>query len=470
MAAATLEPRGRFLINGEPTENQLTIGQKGVLRADLIATGRAAHSAYPAEGESAIVPLLETLQRVQRITAAVPSGAGQLHAQHRAHQGGRAPNVIPDTRRRSFSSAPCSRMTASSARSRRPRAPRHGHLSAGDPQRPLDRAGRMADDRGELCKRPALPRRAGARATSSGPARFASPTPRKNASARPISSTALHSTRSWLATSWHGVAHDGPHSRRRAGRHRHGGAEVRPACWRIIPGSSSWQSPPRSRAPAASYGEVVRWRETTPLPQRIADLVVQRCAPPLEARVVFSALDAEVAGDIEQAFARAGAIVSPIRGCIAWIPTCRWWYPRSMRGTSTSSMPSGASAGGAARSSPTPTAPPRRWWWRSRRCMPRSASRRSSSPPCRRRPAPAIPGVASLDILANVVPFIGGEEEKMERETLKILGTLWQRRHHAAAMIVSRRTATACRSSTGTWRWSQPVSATSRRSTRPRRP
>ena len=36
------------------------------------------------------------------------------------------------------------------------------------------------------------------------------------------------------------------------------------------------------------------------------------------------------------------------------------------------------------------------------------------------------PGVPSLDILGNVVPFIGGEEEKMESETLKILGTRWR--------------------------------------------
>ena len=34
------------------------------------------------------------------------------------------------------------------------------------------------------------------------------------------------------------------------------------------------------------------------------------------------------------------------------------------------------------------------------------------------------PGVPSLDILGNVVPYIGGEEEKMERESRKILGTL----------------------------------------------
>jgi len=95
-AAATLEPRGRYLINGEPTENQLTIGQKGVLRADLVATGRAAHSAYPTEGESAIVPLLDTLQRVQRIPLPSHPVLGDTTLNIGRIEGGRAPNVIPD--------------------------------------------------------------------------------------------------------------------------------------------------------------------------------------------------------------------------------------------------------------------------------------------------------------------------------------------------------------------------------------
>lgn len=95
-AASRLEPRGRFLINGEPTENQLTIGQKGVLRADLVATGRAAHSAYPAEGESAIVPLLETLRRVERIAMPSHPVLGEMTLNIGTIQGGRAPNVIPD--------------------------------------------------------------------------------------------------------------------------------------------------------------------------------------------------------------------------------------------------------------------------------------------------------------------------------------------------------------------------------------
>jgi aspartate-semialdehyde dehydrogenase len=47
------------------------------------------------------------------------------------------------------------------------------------------------------------------------------------------------------------------------------------------------------------------------------------------------------------------------------------------------------------------------------------------------------PGVASLDILDNVLPFIGGEEEKMEAETTKILGRIIGDRIEPAAMAVS---------------------------------
>jgi aspartate-semialdehyde dehydrogenase len=47
------------------------------------------------------------------------------------------------------------------------------------------------------------------------------------------------------------------------------------------------------------------------------------------------------------------------------------------------------------------------------------------------------PGVASLDILDNVLPFIGGEEEKIETETVKILGRFSETRIEPAAMAVS---------------------------------
>ncbi len=49
--AASRAPRGsRYLINGEPTENKLVLASKGVLRFEVIASGRLAHSAYPELG------------------------------------------------------------------------------------------------------------------------------------------------------------------------------------------------------------------------------------------------------------------------------------------------------------------------------------------------------------------------------------------------------------------------------------
>ena len=61
---ASQTPRGsRFLINGEPTENKLALGSKGALRYEVAASGRMAHSAYPELGESAILKLLDALER-----------------------------------------------------------------------------------------------------------------------------------------------------------------------------------------------------------------------------------------------------------------------------------------------------------------------------------------------------------------------------------------------------------------------
>ena len=95
LAAANLGPRGRFLINGEPTENRLSIGQKGSLRVDLQATGRAAHSDYPDEGVSAIAALLDTIERIRRMPLATDPLLGQSTLNLGLIGGGVAPNVIP---------------------------------------------------------------------------------------------------------------------------------------------------------------------------------------------------------------------------------------------------------------------------------------------------------------------------------------------------------------------------------------
>jgi acetylornithine deacetylase len=94
-AAADLEPRGQFLINGEPTENRLSIGQKGSLRVDLEASGRAAHSAYPEDGVSAIAALLDTIERIRRLPLPSDPLLGQSTLNLGIIRGGVAPNVIP---------------------------------------------------------------------------------------------------------------------------------------------------------------------------------------------------------------------------------------------------------------------------------------------------------------------------------------------------------------------------------------
>lgn len=94
-AAADFGPRGRFLINGEPTENRLSVGQKGSLRVDLSATGRAAHSAYPDDGVSAIVALLDTLDRIRRLPLPSDPLLGESTCNIGLIGGGIAPNVIP---------------------------------------------------------------------------------------------------------------------------------------------------------------------------------------------------------------------------------------------------------------------------------------------------------------------------------------------------------------------------------------
>jgi len=94
MRAAELEPKGRFLINGEPTDNRLVVGQKGSLRLDLTAVGRAAHSAYPEEGASAIAALLDSLERIRRLPLPADPLLGQSTMNIGMLSGGVAPNVL----------------------------------------------------------------------------------------------------------------------------------------------------------------------------------------------------------------------------------------------------------------------------------------------------------------------------------------------------------------------------------------
>ena len=95
---ANRQPRGsKFLINGEPTENRLAIASKGSLRVTVTAKGKMAHSAYPELGESAIDKLVETLHRLRQMRLPSDPEIGPCTMNIGVIDGGRAPNVIPDS-------------------------------------------------------------------------------------------------------------------------------------------------------------------------------------------------------------------------------------------------------------------------------------------------------------------------------------------------------------------------------------
>ena len=97
---AAQNPRGsRYIINGEPTENQLALGSKGALRYEVWTSGKMAHSAYPELGDSAINKLLDVLAEIRRIPLPVDELLGPSTLNIGTLAGGRAPNVIADEAR-----------------------------------------------------------------------------------------------------------------------------------------------------------------------------------------------------------------------------------------------------------------------------------------------------------------------------------------------------------------------------------
>jgi len=97
---AERNPRGaRFLVNGEPTENRLAVGSKGALYLAVEAEGRAAHSAYPALGASAIDRLLAALARLREVPLPADPLLGETTLNIGTLAGGRAANVVADQAR-----------------------------------------------------------------------------------------------------------------------------------------------------------------------------------------------------------------------------------------------------------------------------------------------------------------------------------------------------------------------------------
>jgi len=92
--ANRLSPGSRFVVVGEPTENRMATGHKGGLKFRLVAQGRAAHSAYPEQGDSAIDRLLGALEKIRSSDWGRSEVLGPATVNIGTLSGGVAANVI----------------------------------------------------------------------------------------------------------------------------------------------------------------------------------------------------------------------------------------------------------------------------------------------------------------------------------------------------------------------------------------
>lgn len=96
--AANLHPLAKkceYMVNGEPTDNDLAIGSKGTFRLNIKTTGKAAHSAYPEEGDSAIETLLDILDDIRQTRLPNDDFFGETTVNIGTISGGLALNIIP---------------------------------------------------------------------------------------------------------------------------------------------------------------------------------------------------------------------------------------------------------------------------------------------------------------------------------------------------------------------------------------
>ncbi|MGQ0537534.1 MAG: aspartate-semialdehyde dehydrogenase [Gemmatimonadaceae bacterium] len=178
------------------------------------------------------------------------------------------------------------------------------------------------------------------------------------------------------------------------------------------------------RSAGKRYADAANWLEGT-LPLDVANLAVRPCDPrSVRSRVVFSALDSTVAGEIEPAFARAGAIVLSNAKNFRMEPDVPLVIPevnaahlallelqRRTRGwTSGGGIVTNANC--AATVAAMALAPLHQSFGIERVFV---VTLQAVS-------GAGYPGVPSLDALGNVIPFIADEEPKIERELTKMLG------------------------------------------------
>jgi aspartate-semialdehyde dehydrogenase len=183
------------------------------------------------------------------------------------------------------------------------------------------------------------------------------------------------------------------------------------------------------RSYGKTYAEAAKWKMKTPIPARVAGMKLSAAEPKGAGdssvpKVIFAALDADIAREMEPAFAEAGCAVISNSSAFRMHPNVPLVIPeinadhiklidtQSWRRSSGGFMVTNSNCsvmGLALALAPLQKA---------------FGIEAVFAVTMQAVSGAGYPGVASLDILGNVVPFIKNEEEKMEEEAGKLLGKL----------------------------------------------
>jgi aspartate-semialdehyde dehydrogenase len=191
------------------------------------------------------------------------------------------------------------------------------------------------------------------------------------------------------------------------------------------------------RAQGKAYGEACSWRLQGEMPKSVRTLPVQAPAPPLDCDLVFSSLPGDIARETEGSFAAAGYPVISNSSAFRMDEDVPLLIPEvnHQHLDLLTRQRQRYTSGGYIVTNPNCST-----IMLALALAPLHASFGISATVATTLQAlsgAGYPGVASLDILDNVLPHIGGEEEKIETETKKILGHCVDARIETAPMAVS---------------------------------
>ncbi len=176
------------------------------------------------------------------------------------------------------------------------------------------------------------------------------------------------------------------------------------------------------RSAGRPYAEAANWIGASAIPEAVAAMTVERCVPDLDCDFVFSGLDASVAGDVEKAFAKAGyPVISNARN-YRMAPSVPLLIPEVNPDHTALIKNQAAMGAGFIVTNPNCSTvglvcalKPLHDAFGVKQVIVSTMQALSGA---------GYPGVASLDIEGNVIPHIGGEEDKLVTEPRKLLGRL----------------------------------------------